>query len=133
MFVRIDLSSFVPIYEQIKREIRRRIKLGIFPPGQAVPSIRELAEDLLVNPNTVARAYRELEKEGAITTRRGKGCFVADDALAALRSFPDGAAAGAFDRAIAEARRSGLDDDEVRALLEDRLRNAGTSAENGHE
>jgi len=132
MFIRIDLSSFIPIYEQIKREIKRRIRLRILEPGQSLPSIRELAEDLLINPNTVARAYRELEREGAITTRKGKGCFVADDALASLGCVPDESTAASFDQAIAEAKKSGLGDNEIRALFEARLRNAGTAAENGN-
>jgi len=62
----IDLGSFIPIYEQIKAGFRRNVGLGVLKPGDDLPSIRELAETLLVNPNTVARSYRELEMEGLI-------------------------------------------------------------------
>ena len=62
--IKIEMASFLPIYEQIKKEIKREITLEILKPQEALPSIRELAEKLIINPNTVARAYRELEQEG---------------------------------------------------------------------
>ena len=76
--ISVDASKFAPIYQQIKSQIKRQIGLGLLKPHQILPSIRDLATELLVNPNTVARAYRELEMEGFIYTRKGKGCYISD-------------------------------------------------------
>jgi GntR family transcriptional regulator len=68
-----------PIYIQIIEEIKRRTARGIYNPGGQIPSVRELAKEIEVNPNTVARAYMELEREGFIFTRRGQGSFITED------------------------------------------------------
>ena len=78
----INPESGTPIYLQIMEQIRHAIGLGVFPPGTSIPTIRELALQLHVNPNTVAKAIRELEREGLLTTRVGKGSFVSESALA---------------------------------------------------
>lgn len=65
-----------PIYEQIQTELRRLMLSGVLPPGSRLPSVRELAGQLAINPNTIQRAYRQLEMEGWIATVPGKGCFV---------------------------------------------------------
>lgn len=67
-----------PIYEQVKSEFRRLILSGALARGEKLPSVRELAGSLAINPNTIQRAYRELEQEGCISSVRGKGSFVAD-------------------------------------------------------
>ena len=67
-----------PIYEQIKSALRREMTEGTLPPGAQLPSVRELAQSLAVNPNTIQRAYRELEADGRIFSVPGKGNFVAD-------------------------------------------------------
>src|SRR5262245_18460180 len=69
-----------PMYLQIKEQIRHRVALGDWPPGHEIPSIRQLAIDIRVSVITVKRAYLELEREGVIVTRHGKGSFVADRA-----------------------------------------------------
>lgn len=76
----IDLSgpSMQPIYERIMDQYKELIAKGVLKEGDKVPSVRELSAQLLVNPNTVSRAYQELERQGVITTVRGKGTFVAD-------------------------------------------------------
>ena len=68
-----------PIYEQIKSGLRRMMTDGELPVGGKLPSVRELAVSLAINPNTIQRAYRELEAEGVIVSVQGKGCFVSDD------------------------------------------------------
>ena len=73
----IDPSSATPIYDQIVTRMRFAIASGALPRGEALPSVRQLAVALRVNPNTVARAYRELESEGVVESRRGQGTFVA--------------------------------------------------------
>ncbi len=78
----IDLSgqSMQPIYERIMDQYKELIAKGVLREGDKVPSVRELSAQLLVNPNTVSRAYQELERQGIITTVRGKGTFVAQTA-----------------------------------------------------
>lgn len=69
-----------PIYEQIKESVRKLILSGAMTAGERLPSVRELAADLAINPNTIQRAYRELESEGFIYSIAGKGSFAADRA-----------------------------------------------------
>ena len=76
MKLQIDPDSSVPIYIQIEDSIHSLIAAGQLQPGEQLPTIRELAADIRVNLNTVARAYFELDKEGVISTQRGKGTFV---------------------------------------------------------
>ena len=76
------MKSPLPIYRQIIDGICRAVAAGALAPGDQLPSVRELASQLLVNPNTVARVYRDLEREGLLETRRGTGTFIAADAEA---------------------------------------------------
>ena len=78
MFI-IDVQSKVPIFEQLKKQILEFITIGVLKPNDKLPSVRSLASDLGVNPNTVSKAYVELEAQGYIYTEKGKGCFVADN------------------------------------------------------
>ncbi len=128
MLIKVDARGFVPLYEQVKAEIRRLAVLGTVKPHDPLPSIRELAAEILVNPNTVARAYRELEQEGLIYTQKGRGSF-----LSARRAQEMGRDLEAYlkrkmDEAVREIRRSGRSPAEVRNLFEDSLRRF---AENG--
>lgn len=75
----LDYQSRLPIYEQIVEQFERYIAYGVYKPKEQVPSIRELAASLGINPNTVKKAYEELEKRGAIVTISTKGTFVTDD------------------------------------------------------
>lgn len=79
MRVMIDTTSTEPIYRQIMGEVRRRVAAGDLRPDDALPSLRELAADLRVNPNTIVQAYRELERDGVVYVRRGHGTFVSPD------------------------------------------------------
>lgn len=112
--IRLDTSSYTPIYEQIKTEIRSQIVLAVFKPGEALPSIRDLAARLVVNPNTVARAYRELEQEGFITTRKGKGCFVSDQSASLLQEEKQVIMKRIVDRSVEEAKKYGFSAEEVK-------------------
>ena len=76
MWMRIELRSPLPVYEQIKMGIKEAVMTGQFQRDSQIPSIRELAKDIQVNPNTVARAYRELEREGIIFSRPGIGFMI---------------------------------------------------------
>jgi GntR family transcriptional regulator len=121
--ITIETSSFIPIYEQIKTGIKSEIFLGVLKANEALPSIRDLAAALVVNPNTVARAYRELEHEGFICTRKGKASFVAENSPSLIQTEKVRLMEGVFDRAISEARKFGLDDGEIRRIVESRLKN----------
>lgn len=74
----INPSDAAPIWRQIEEGMRRMISIGTLEPGDAVPSVRDLAQQLRVNPNTVARAYQRLTDQGVFAVRRGEGTFVAD-------------------------------------------------------
>ncbi len=76
--LRIDPSSATPIWSQIEDGVRRLVASGALKPGSAVPSVRDLAKDLRVNPATVAKAYQRLTDTGVLTVRRGDGTYVAD-------------------------------------------------------
>ncbi len=83
--LKINPESGTPIYLQIIEQIRHAIYLGVYPPGTNIPTIRELALQLCVNPNTVAKAIRDLEREGLLVTRVGKGSFVSEAASESIR------------------------------------------------
>ncbi len=76
MLLRTNPSSGVPIYLQLMEQVKHNIETGALRPGEQLPGIRPLAEELVINPNTVAKAYRELEHEGVIEIRHGAGAFV---------------------------------------------------------
>lgn len=118
MLIRITATDTRPIYLQIMDEVRRAIVLGLTEADDALPSVRQLAADLRVNPNTVQQAYRELEREGVVYTRRGRGTFVAATGStdpASRRPLARRIAA----RALAEAYRNGLSAAELLAAIED--------------
>jgi GntR family transcriptional regulator len=123
--ITIETSGFIPIYEQIKKGIKGEISLGVLKANEALPSIRDLAAELVINPNTVARAYRELEHEGFITTRKGKASFVTERSPSLIQGEKVRLLEDVFDRAISEARKFGLDADEIRRIVESRLKNPG--------
>ena len=104
-----------PIYEQIQAELLRLMLTGALPPGSRLPSVRELAGQLAINPNTIQRAYRELESDGYILSVAGKGSFVAQiDQLAEQQKKQ---AVEAFQAAAQRLRALGLSGEELAALL----------------
>ena len=119
--IKIDTSSFIPIYEQIKSQFMLIIAAYILKPHDPLPSIRELATELLINPNTVARAYREMEREGFIYTRRGKGCFVSDNSLSLAKDKRTELLNTIFDNVIEKARGYELTSNDITKLFEQRL------------
>lgn len=78
----LDFSSRKPIYEQIYNNVVRLVSMGVLKPGEKLPPVRALATQLSVNPNTVAKAYRELESDGYICSAVGRGSFVSEDLTA---------------------------------------------------
>ena len=116
MVVNIDPRDARPLYLQIMDEVRRALVVGSLKPEDPVPSVRELASELVVNPRTVLQAYRELEREGVLYVRRGQGTFVA------LNTQPAGderreLGLAVARRALLEARRNGLGLEELFTMV----------------
>lgn len=118
----IDPDSGVPVYLQISRTIRRSIALGSLRGGEQVPSVREVAEMLTVNPNTVAKAYQLLEREGIVATRKGIGTFVLDGDISITEKERKEIISEKLDRALVEAEHLRLTRAEVEELFQERLR-----------
>jgi len=106
--VQIDPRRHLPIYLQIAEAIRGAVAAGTYRPGEALPSLRELAVTLGVNPNTVQRAYDELSREGIVEPRRGLGLFVADQAQVDARPRAVEEVQGALKRGIRIGLAAGL-------------------------
>jgi GntR family transcriptional regulator len=123
--IQVDSSKFIPIYQQIKNQIKRQIGLGILKPHQMLPSIRNVATDLLINPNTVARAYRELEIEGFIYTKKGKGCYVSTLNADIINEECAVVIKQILDDAIEESMKFNLSYEKLRQIFEERLSSAG--------
>jgi len=121
MFVRVDTSDNTPVYEQIKSQVKYAIATGAQPPGEAIPSVRQLAVDILVNPNTVARAYRELEQEGIVERRRGVGLFVAPDAPKACRKQRQSIVSAKIAQALREAVQAELSREQIERIIHTEL------------
>jgi GntR family transcriptional regulator len=122
MDIRIDLESSVPIYMQIAEQIRHLVATGRLQPGEKLLTIRQLAVDLRVDPNTVAHAYNLLHNGGVISTQRGRGTFVAqhpdDDRLDRMRQEKLQAIVNS---ALLEALSLGYPADEIRETFEEEL------------
>jgi GntR family transcriptional regulator len=104
----IDLTSSVPIFRQIVDGICAAVAAGVYKPGELIPSVRQQAIALLVNPNTVQRAYEQLERDGLLVTRRGSGLEVAPGAPAAAAAKMAQAVQNTFNQAIDQARSAHL-------------------------
>jgi GntR family transcriptional regulator len=129
--IRVNATSFVPIYEQIKQEIVRLVAAGHLGVGEPLPSIRDLAAEIIVNPNTVARAYRELEQDGVVSTQKGRGSFITERAPADAERDLRAHLGRIMDETIAEARRFDLDDGAILEIFEGRLRRAAGRKKGG--
>ena len=117
----LEARSGVPTYLQLVQQVRQAIRLGILQPGDQLPTVKEVVTSLTINPNTVLRAYRELDLEGLVEGRRGVGTFVAKD----LESLPPADVKdlrSALQRWVNRARAAGLDDESLEALFADTVR-----------
>jgi GntR family transcriptional regulator len=122
VLIKVDARGFVPLYEQVKAEVRRLAAVGAVKPHDPLPSIRELAAEILVNPNTVARAYRELEQEGLIYTQKGRGSFLSARRVQDMSRDLETHLNRKMDEAVRENRKLGRSPVEIRKLFEDSLR-----------
>jgi len=114
----IDPRSGVPIYLQIIEQIKRSVALGVLGPGEQLPTVKQLAVDLTINPNTVARAYRELERDQVIETAAGRGSFVkTNGATETSKTAVTDVASDAIMQAVREAKSLGVARDQIRNLF----------------
>ena len=118
MFFTIDFTDALAIYEQVVRQVKFAVAGGVIKAGELVPSVRELARELTINPNTVARAYRQLQAEGVLEPVRGTGLAVAEAAVEPCRVERVDLIRTRLRQVLAEAKRSRLDAAELRALVE---------------
>jgi len=119
----LDTRSGVPPYQQVVQQVRHALRLGILEVGDQLPTVKEVVAALAINPNTVLKAYKELEHLGLVAARPGIGIFVtrtlSDDSLAA-----HGPLRQDLHRWLAKARRAGLDEESIEALFRDVVRSS---------
>ena len=120
MQIHISTNDGVPIYQQIVNQIKYLVASGRLATGEQLPPVRNLAELLLVNPNTVARAYRELESAGVLSTRRGAGVFISNAGSPLARREQNRILNERIDILLAESRQMNISLDEVIKLLRQR-------------
>ena len=121
MFLSIDPSDGLAIYDQIVRQVKFAIAAGALARGDLVPSVRELAKELAINPNTVARAYRQLQDDGVLYSVRGTGLEVAEGAVRRCRSQRVDLLRTRLRQVLIEARQSGLPPADLRDLIDREL------------
>jgi GntR family transcriptional regulator len=119
----LDPSSGVATYLQIVQQVREALRLGVLDVGDQLPTVREVVADLAINPNTVAKAYRDLEREGLVVARQGRGTFVASSLVSSSLHHHETLRAQ-LERWLERARSAGLDEESIRALISATLREA---------
>ena len=119
--IELDPTNPVPLYRQIVEQVRRLMAIGALRPGDKIPTVRELAVTARVNRNTAARAIRELEGEGLVRTRVGKGTFVEEGAPAVDRGRAERSIDEAFDRLLVDAHAAGVPFEELGRRLASRI------------
>ena len=113
---RIDAGSGVPIYRQLVEQVRREVMLGRMAAGDQLPTLLEVVDALAINPNTVVKAYAELEHEGLVVRRQGMGTFVASAPPAGVLVAPPALRDSLF-RWVRRAREAGLTSEQIRLLV----------------
>lgn len=119
----LDQRSGLPMYLQIVQQVQDALRLGMLDVGDQLPTVREVVAELAINPNTVAKAYRELEREGLVVARQGRGTFVSGS-LAASSVEHHEALRRQLVSWLRDAKRAGLDEESIRALVSSTLREA---------
>jgi GntR family transcriptional regulator len=121
MDISVLISSPEPVYEQIVRQVQGGVAQGHLKPGDPLPTVRQLATDLELNRNTVARAYKRLEDQGVILTAGRKGTFVRDDAMREVGRLKSDQAGRQVREMVSALRGAGLNAAEISALFNDAL------------
>lgn len=116
-----DTACRTPIYKQLMDQVRAAVAQGRLEAGERLPSVRQLSSRLVINPNTVARAYTELEREGLLVTRQGVGAFVAERQTGLTKKARREKLLESVDQTLTEAVHLGFSAEEVLAMVQDRL------------
>jgi GntR family transcriptional regulator len=119
MRFRLDRQSGLPAYRQLVEQVRHALRLGVLCPGDQLPTVREVVKQIAINPNTVHRAYRELEQQGLTEGRQGSGTFVKRSLSTVPKEQP--MLQGQLHEWIDAARQAGLDDEAIEALVAEAL------------
>lgn len=117
MFLHIDAHNGLAVYDQIVRQVKFAVADGTLTAGEMVPSVREMAKELAINPNTVARAYRQLQDEGVLAVVRGTGLAVESGARRGCQADRKRLIRERLNDVLTEAHLSGLDDNEIQDLF----------------
>src|ERR1700748_2528004 len=117
----VEARSGVPTYLQIVQQVRQAVRLGLLAPGDQLPTVKDVVGSLAINPNTVLKAYRELDLEGVVEGRRGVGTFVSAH-VEALPPADVKALRTSLQRWVQSARAAGLDDENMHALFSSAVR-----------
>lgn len=121
MIISIDATNGLAIYDQIVRQIKFAIASEVVLPGELIPSVREMAKQTAVNPNTVSRAYRELQSESILEVVRGTGLQVTQGAVKQCRKDRQGLIQERLRAVLIEAQQSQLEVDDIRQLIDKEL------------
>jgi GntR family transcriptional regulator len=122
LIFRLNQSSGIPLYLQLMEQVKHAVETGALREGDQLPTIRKLAEDLVMNPNTVVRAYRELEHEGVLELRHGSGAFIKEPAAGRARLIRK--AQTVMQPALERLASLGLTEEELRRVFENELAQA---------
>ena len=119
LYLHVDPGSGLPIYHQIVEQVRRAVAIGVLRPGEQLPTVKQLASDLVVNPATVSRALRELEHLEIVQSVPGRGAYVRSDADAGVAtSGARDVLRRSFDAAVREALSLGVEEMQLRAIVD---------------
>lgn len=129
---RLDRSSGVATYLQLVHQVKHALRLGVLRPGDRLPTAKEVVDQLAINPNTVLKAYRELEREGLVAGRPGLGTFV-QRSLGGASAVDHARLREALAGWVREARSAGLDPEDVEALFASVVRDSFRMSDTGEE
>lgn len=121
MFFKISPTNGVPVYEQVYRQVTFAVANGALQPGELIPSVRQLSRDLAINPNTVSRAYRQLQEHEIVETIRGTGLAITQDAHSRCKLERTRILKKRMAQVIEEARQSQLEKSEIERLFQTQL------------
>ncbi|MEO1617690.1 MAG: GntR family transcriptional regulator [Planctomycetota bacterium] len=122
MFFSIDVQSDVAIYLQLVRQVKFAVAAGTLRPGQLLPSVRALSNQVALNPNTVARAFNQLQADGVIQTLRGRGMVVCEGASEVCQTERESVLSARLGQVLAEAWHAGLSKRQIKGFVEQHLR-----------
>jgi GntR family transcriptional regulator len=122
LVLRVDPASAEPLFAQLVAAVKRAVATGRLRAGDKLPSVRELAAELTINPNTIAKAYQALESEGVTVSRHGSGTFVADRRVTVRRAEQKRRVREGLDALLADAVHLGLSEDDVRGEFDDAMK-----------